>query len=145
MNESEMGYRGSKSSLLYSKIRLGNEGVKEQRVDGSLCINSKRMHIRYTLMDFERSYQVKILSKQLINYYSTKSVINNNKLNPFFVTGFTDAEGTFSSSIVKNKNKYRVTCYFGITLNDKDSFLILQLQEFFGGIGTISIDKKNRA
>ena len=54
MNENEMGYRGSKSA---------NKAVKEQRVDGSWC--KKPLHLRYTLMGFERNYQVKILSKQL--------------------------------------------------------------------------------
>ena len=59
MNESEIGYRGSKSELKFS--------VKEQRVDGSYCIKakSKIMQLRCTLMGFERNYQVKILSKQL--------------------------------------------------------------------------------
>lgn len=52
MNESEMGYRGSKSVLL-------NSTVKEQRVDGSwsyyLLSNSL---LRCTLMGFERNYQI---------------------------------------------------------------------------------------
>ena len=56
MNESEMGYRGSKSVLL-------NSAVKEQRVDGSYFGFYPKL--RYTLMGFERNYQVKVLSKQL--------------------------------------------------------------------------------
>jgi hypothetical protein len=39
--------------------------VKEQRVDGNWCINLKLMHLRCTLMGFERNYQIKIPSKQL--------------------------------------------------------------------------------
>ena len=61
MNENEMEYRGSKSVSI-------NETVKEQRVDGSwsnyLLNNSI---LRYTLMGFERNYQIKVLSKQLKN------------------------------------------------------------------------------
>ena len=54
-----MGNRGSKSDLLM-------KSVKEQRVDGSWCIGkSKHMHLRCTLMDFERSYKIKIPSNQL--------------------------------------------------------------------------------
>ena len=62
MNESEMGYRGSKSVL-------ESNTVKEQRVDGSYCIKAKSnlMQLRCTLMGFERNYQVKVLSKQLNN------------------------------------------------------------------------------
>ena len=59
MIENEMGYRGSKS--VSSK-----NAVKEQRVDGSwshYLINNSLL--RYTLMGFERNYQIKILSKQL--------------------------------------------------------------------------------
>jgi len=58
ITENEMGYRGSKSNFL-SKF------VKEQRVDGNWCINPKLMHLRCTLMGFERNYQIKIPSKQL--------------------------------------------------------------------------------
>jgi hypothetical protein len=62
MNESEIGYRGSKSENNLSKLIP----VKEQRVDGSYCNfrKSKFMQLRCTLMGFERNYQVKILSKQ---------------------------------------------------------------------------------
>ena len=57
-----MGYRGSKSVLFFNI-------VKEQRVDGSWCIIFKSllfliMHLRCTLMVFERNYQVKIHTKQ---------------------------------------------------------------------------------
>jgi len=57
MSENEMDNRGSKSVILNNII------VKEQRVDGSYTGNSV---LRYTLMGFERNYQLKILSKQLI-------------------------------------------------------------------------------
>jgi hypothetical protein len=71
MIENEMGYRGSKSDLF-------SKSVKEQRVDGNRYLNlnnSKNRYIRYTLMGFERNYQVKILSNQINNrkYYSTNS------------------------------------------------------------------------
>ena len=58
MNENEMGYRGSKSEFVSH-----TDSVKEQRVDGSW--SKKPLLLRYTLMGFERNYQVKILSKQL--------------------------------------------------------------------------------
>ena len=79
MNENEMGYRGSKSPIFL------REGVKEQRVDGSWC--KKPLHLRCTLMGFERNYPVKIPSKQIINKRLYSSVVErslNNKysLNP---------------------------------------------------------------
>jgi len=62
MKETEMGNRGSKSDFL-------TNAVKEQRVDGSWWISyfklPKLIHLRCTLMGFERNYPIKILSKQL--------------------------------------------------------------------------------
>jgi hypothetical protein len=69
-----MGYRGSKSDLSINS-------VKEQRKDGSLGIKFKPIPIRYFLMGFERNYQIKIPSKQLIiKQFST--LIAQPKLNP---------------------------------------------------------------
>ncbi len=78
MNENEMGNRGSKSDFKM-------ESVKEQRVDGSWSIAKYNpMHLRCTLMGFERNYQIKIPSNQLNKQcYSTLSKTGlNNKLNP---------------------------------------------------------------
>ncbi len=124
MNESEMGYRGSKSVFLINS-------VKEQRVDGGYCI--KPMQLRCTLMGGESRYQIKIPSKQLNKqkqYYSTlsKSSINN-KLNPWFITGFADAEGCFSFAIkpdAKSKLNWRTSPLFVIKLHIKD-IAILEL------------------
>ena len=139
MNESEMGYRGSKSEFIANS-------VKEQRVDGSWSIKakSKKMLLRCTLMGFERSYQIKIPSKQL-NYFSTlhspsSQVQNKNSLNPWFVTGLADSEGTFTVIIDKTEKRtlgWRVQAKFQIGLHLRDLSIILQVQEFFGGIGSI--------
>jgi hypothetical protein len=103
ISENKMEYRGSKSADL-----LNNVAVKEQRVDGSFCIKRKPMQIRCTLMEIERNYLIKILSSQLqLNkkYFSTLK--QNLKLHPWFLTGFVDAEGTFSISIQKDK-EYKI-------------------------------------
>ena len=80
--------------------------IKEPRVDGS-CIN--KLMIRYTLKGFERSSQIRISSNQInqIRLYSTvsgyevKAQRELDLLNPYFVTGFTDAEGSFMVRIRK--------------------------------------------
>ena len=102
MNENEMGYRGSKSEIL--NIPIPNRiSVKEQRVDGSYCTYKKNLQLRCTLMGFERYYQTSIPSKQLnIRTFSTSSL--KPKLNPWFVTGIIDAEGTFCTTIYKKKS-----------------------------------------
>ena len=125
MNENEMGYRGSKSDSL-------NESVKEQRVDGSWSIKaiSKNMLLRCTLMDFERNYQIKYPSKQL-NYFSTSH--SDNRLNPWFVTGLADSEGTFTVMIDKNQKRtlgWRVQAKFQIGLHERDLALLLKIQQY---------------
>src|SRR5882672_332426 len=115
MNENEIGYRGSKSLLFLIK----NKSVKEQRVDGSYFINKNKnlMKLRCTLMGFERNYQTKISSKQIIiqnknfsNKCDTSSILpvwteaKLIRIIPWFVTGFTDAVDCLGLYVYKNKN-----------------------------------------
>jgi LAGLIDADG endonuclease. len=88
-------------------------------------------------MGFERNYQIKIPSKQL-NYFSI--LHSNNRINPWFVTGLADSEGTFTIILDKNQKRtlgWRVQAKFQIGLHERDLDLLLQLQQFFGGIGSI--------
>ena len=127
MNENEMGYRGSKSLCFLIK----KQSVKEQRVDGSWFLN-KFKNLRCTLMGFEKNYQIKIPSKQLINNFSTK--IYPNKIEPWFLTGFTDAEGCFGLYIYKNANYktgWFISLVFQISLHEKDKIILEQIQNYF--------------
>jgi hypothetical protein len=101
-------------SLCACEAGRGGENifVKEQRVDGN-CIISHNIMLRYTLMGFERSYRNKIPTTLLVNnikYYSTSSINDSRENNtnliidPNFLTGFTDAEGSFVLSITKSDN-----------------------------------------
>ena len=79
----------------------------------------------------------------IARFYSTNSYTQNiiSYLNPFFVTGLTDAEGTFVCIVKKSAGhrlKWRVDIVFQIALHKKDLELLKQIQAFFGGIGTIS-------
>ncbi len=138
MTETEMGYRGYKSA---------NKAVKEQRVYCSWFLAQKARGLRYTLMGFERNYQVKIPSNQLNKQnYSTLSKTNlDSKLNPWFVTGFIDAEGCFIILILKdpkNKTNWIVKTRFSIGLHKKDTLILELIKSHFGGIGTISPQNK---
>jgi hypothetical protein len=135
MIENEMGYRGTKSKF----DRITNF-VKAQRVDGNYFLFRR---LRYTLMEGESSYQVKILSKRLNNklfsilttstrlqgFISGKQ--KNFKLNPWFVSGLIDAEGTFYISIRKD-NEYKlgwqIGAEFQIQLHKCDLNLLLEGQ-----------------
>ena len=88
MTETEMGYRGSKSEFIIQNPQPKYiNSVKEQRVDGSYFGKSPKL--RYTLMGFERNYQIKILSKQL-NIKNFSTVISSLPVNAWFITGLLD-------------------------------------------------------
>ena len=96
--------------------------------------------------------QGRILPKQIIKQtrrYSTiisqhqPSKVNsdNPSEKPFFITGLTDAEGSFVTIVKKNTNSrvgWRVDNVFQIGLHKKDVELLKSIQAYFGGIGVIT-------
>jgi len=75
-----------------------------------------------------------------------ENVNNLTGLNPYFVTGFSDAEACFHLSIGKNskyKSGYYVNPGYSIGLHKKDLSLLEKIQSYFGGIGNISKQKEN--
>jgi len=99
-------------------------------------------------MGFERNYQINNPSKQInLNKRNYSTLVQKSKLNPWFVTGFSDAEASFGVSIyidkrIKGRQGWVVKPSFQISLNSKDINLLLQLQEFFS-CGVI-VNKKSR-
>ena len=68
------------------------------------------------------------------------------KLYPDFITGFADAEPCFHVSVtyrVKSKLDWQVRATFQIGLHIQELPLLLSIQDYFGGIGNITIDKKD--
>jgi hypothetical protein len=122
------------------------EAVKEQRVDGSDVTDLNPVALRCTLMDFERNYQVKTLSKQLMS--KNFSAFACSKLNPLFISGLIDAEGSFTLVISKNqkrKSGWRTDAKFQIGLYKRDLDLLYLLQQSLEGIGNIHKDRiRNR-
>lgn len=59
-------------------------------------------------------------------------------MNPWFITGFSNAEGCFTFSIIKD-NKYntgwRVKAIFSIGLHSKDKVLLENIQSYFNAGG----------
>jgi hypothetical protein len=137
--EKWMGNRGSKSDSYVS--------VKEQRVDGSWLLNLCRFNnLRYTLRGFERITWSGIPSNQILNkrLYSTTNDSKNLKqklfkdkdsfsLNPWFITGFTDGDGSFAVSITKKKSGtgWKIVPMFTIGLDQKDLDLLVEIKAFF--------------
>lgn len=144
----EIGYRGSKSVILKQASQNQSIIVKEQRVDGS-CRGWARL--RYTLTDLKINYQNRIhsnqINKQTVRSYS---VLNNDKLannkiiDPWFITGFVNAEGCFRISLTKRDNAvgWRVQLFFQIALHEKDKALLENIQNYWG-VGKIYKSGKN--
>ena len=123
MIENEMGYRGSKSEIKSPQPSASfleqpkQISVKEQRVDGS-CFDERLLVVEYKtptilhqqsklrsiLMGCESSYQVKILSKQLYLSINYSTLTKKPDINPWFITGFSDAEGCFTIKTQYNLN-----------------------------------------
>lgn len=89
-------------------------------------------------MGFERSCQVKILSKHINSNkksFSALTTLQPVNINPWFITGFADGESSFIISVVRN-NKYKtgwsVKPKFQLALHNKDTGLLLQIQKYFG-------------
>ena len=150
-SEKNVGNRGSKSIISKNII------VKEQRVNGSWC-DINLSHLRCTLMGFERNYQVKIPFNKIIQrrLYSTgrRSSTNLNyvtsklpQLNePWFITGFTDAEGCFLIVIRKTprtKLGWQLEANFTINLHIRDIELLRLVQVYLGGVGRLSKERNN--
>ena len=86
------------------------------------------------------SNSLKINSRR--NYSTLKNKIDERfaQVDPWFITGFTDAEGCFMCNMVK-KPKYKagweIQSVFQIKLHVKDFPVILGIQHNLGNIGTV--------
>lgn len=66
----------------------------------------------------------------------------NKKLHPWYVTGITDSEGSFSVYIKKiSENKLTVSLEFKVTQKKHSESILYNLQEYFSG-GTVVIDNR---
>jgi len=124
-----MNNRGSKLRVFLNTV------VKEQRVGGSLCINS--IHLRCTLMGLVINCQIKTPSNQINKRLFTNIATcqsPNSIMNPWFLTGLTDGEGCFLISIYRNEKlstNWRVIPRFVITLDQRDKALLEQIKSYF--------------
>ena len=67
-------------------------------------------------------------------------------LEPSFISGFIDAEGSFVVSIQKepkNKTGWTIKSRLSISLHKKDIAILEQIKIYFKGVGNISKEGKN--
>jgi hypothetical protein len=73
-------------------------------------------------------------------FYTTIVDVKEPKLSPYWVTGFVDAEGSFSLKVSKSsttRSGWNVIPEFQITLHSRDLLLLRKIHSFFG-VGTVS-------
>jgi len=117
------------------------------QADGTFGLNyikQSRMKLGYTLgicgLNSKTYAPIKVQSQ--LRKFSSK---RDNELHPWFITGFTDGEGSFFISITKNNNLklgWRVQTGFAIELHEKDLVLLEKIKAFFNGVGDISIPRE---
>lgn len=79
-----------------------------------------------------------IISQQTILRYSTLSKKKINPISPWFISGYSDAEGCFNVGFQKNPNgKFYVRPSFQIKVHSRDNLLLMQIKDYLGGIGNI--------
>lgn len=79
------------------------------------------------------------------NKYSTITNNSKDKLNPYYVTGFADGEGSFIVTINPHagyRTGYRVKATFSIGLHKRDLALLKRIQQFLG-VGSITNSSLN--
>ena len=101
-------------------------------------------------MGFERNYQVKIPSNLIIQRrpYFKGFFKDNNKhttlIEPWFISGFTDAEGCFAIIVRKSPKtnlSWRLEINFIINLHKRDLDLLKLIQTYFKGAGRIGKER----
>jgi hypothetical protein len=81
-----------------------------------------------------------VQGKPISNNELKINVTESQNLDPWFVSGFVDGEGSFVVILAKNdklKSGWRVQAVFSIGLHGKDLALLKQIQTYFHGIGDI--------
>lgn len=119
----------STSSLISSKGSI-NSPLRATR--------GKKSQILHCNLNSRRNYTSRAINN---NIESIKFAVSS-----WFITGFTDAEGCFSVSVIKS-SKYRlgweVQLTFQIKLHIRDLTLLKAIQAKLGGIGSISSGKND--
>jgi LAGLIDADG endonuclease len=111
-------------------------------------VNLKKFKIKMQIFSFSSSetkrgafYSTGIYQKDTKEFFEEWSNQNNlsyldkNNLHPKYVTGISDAESTFSFTIIKritNKTGWFIQPIFQIELHNKDALILEKLQSFFG-------------
>ena len=132
--ENKMDYRESKLALCKSNV------IKEQRVYGGGLVSYYDTCLRCILRGFDRNSKIFNHSKLMGKLFSTSTIdINHNelmsKMNPWFLTGFSDGEASFILYIQKTNNSkigWASWVAFEINLNGGDLSILKSIKSYLG-------------
>jgi len=132
--------------ILVAFYRLINSPVKNPRSNYSYS-GRNALNLLPTISLLTRYSSNLILSRNFSSLSPRTSACARPKgerkivLSPWFISGFSDAEGSFVVTILKNpryKIGWNVQARFQIKLHEKDRALLLLIQNYFDNIGYIS-------
>jgi hypothetical protein len=114
--------------LKFSQILLNNSNNFFNSFK-KYIMNTNKLHLIHTITH-------SLTNIQNLSFLTTKlfySVLQN-KLHPYYITGFVDGEGCFSINVRPRPNRgkgYAVELVFKITLSTKDKLLLENIKNFF--------------
>src|SRR5579862_3143328 len=82
----------------------------------------------------------------LLHFKDRESILNYLRSNPTFISGFTNGEGSFTSSFMFSPRAMWAVwpqCKFNITQLMNDKILLEAINDFFGGIGGVYTRENN--
>lgn len=77
--------------------------------------------------------------------FDSNYVVHRKLLSPWFISGFVDAEGSFSFYVRRNKNLprgWQIRPRFNLTMHIRELSLLKDIQKWFGGIGVIKTNRR---
>ena len=145
--EGENNTKNLKPIKIYNNLKEDRFNILKQQRDksGVYCLINKINGHSYPFL-FRDRFKYMNDFNLLSRFYSTQKA-KTNSLDPWFVTGFCDGESNFLVSITsraESKLKCRVRVRFQIFVSIKEMPLLLEMQNFFGGIGIVNTES-NRA
>ena len=93
-------------------------------------------------MNFGESEKLKLLFPNIVSMERPRLEMSNSTLNPFWVTGFIEGEGSFH---INTKNNSKMRPVFSIGLNQRDKFLLIKINNFFKEIGSVYMSSTNNS
>ena len=138
-------------TLVKAKNRIGpHENDVISIIVGSLLLKHKYFCSLLNIENYNLYFNIKHFYNK--NYFNTLNFVSSNIkgnkkpcLNPYWISGFADAESSFIISIFKSNERklgWRVMPIFVIELDGKDIELLNRIKSYFG-VGNIIISKRD--